>query len=469
MLDGAQVAGMQHLSVGRDGSFGDLLIDGVGSLVSVTGTTSPEARGGGATLPFVSYSVIGRNGTGNVTVRNGGSLSVSATVRGDGSPALDLGRDPGSFGRLSIIGSGSVVSMSAQSVLAGGGPGEAFNPLLRVGRDGSGELNITQGGKLLMHGGALATVADARNTSLYIGGVNSTTIGGKGTALVSGTGSEIRMTGADPHLAVGWGPQAFGQMTLADQALVDTRVLEVGGAGGTGVFKMDSASTNLSGQFAAGTQSGAVFVVGSGGGVGVATMANGSRMTISNPGSNGAGVLLGGTALRPGGDGSLTMTGGSRIDIQAEPGLGILRIGRDGSAMVRMRGASAIDVGDGQVIIARDKGSDGTLLMSENSSLSAGWVGIGRNKTETGDVDGGTGTVVLINSTLTAPTIVVGTNGFLGGTGTIVGNVTNYGIFAPGNSPGVIEIDGSFAAQAGSKTILEIESDGNGGFLTDLV
>ncbi|MCW5631005.1 MAG: PEP-CTERM sorting domain-containing protein, partial [Rhodoferax sp.] len=51
----------------------------------------------------------------------------------------------------------------------------------------------------------------------------------------------------------------------------------------------------------------------------------------------------------------------------------------------------------------------------------------------------------------------------------IVGNVTNYGIFAPGNSPGVIEIDGSFAAQAGSKTILEIESDGNGGFLTDLV
>ena len=134
-----------------------------------------------------------------------------------------------------------------------------------------------------------------------------------------------------------------------------------------------------------------------------------------------------------------------------------------------MRGASSINVGDGRVQIARDKGSDGTLLMSEGSSLTAGWVGVGRNKTETGDVDGGTGTFVLINSTLTAPTIVIGTNGFLGGTGTITGNVINHGIFAPGNSPGTLEIDGSFTALAGSKMILEIESNGAGGFNTDQV
>ena len=74
-----------------------------------------------------------------------------------------------------------------------------------------------------------------------------------------------------------------------------------------------------------------------------------------------------------------------------------------------------------------------------------------------------------LNSSLTAPTIVIGSNGFLGGTGTITGNVTNYGIFAPGNSPGTLEINGSFVAEAGSRTILEIESNGLGGFNTDRV
>ena len=62
---------------------------------------------------------------------------------------------------------------------------------------------------------------------------------------------------------------------------------------------------------------------------------------------------------------------------------------------------------------------------------------MGRNKTLIGDVDGGTGTLVLINSNLTATDIVIGSNGFLGGTGKITGNLVNHGIFAPGQSPGV--------------------------------
>ncbi len=412
---------------------------------------------------------IGRNGTGVVNVRNGGRLEIAATLA-EGSTAanISLGRGSASSGTLNIAGAGSVVQMSSQSVVAGGGPTEAFNPLLRVGRDGNGELNITQGGKLLMYGQAASTIADPRNTSLHIGDNSSTTPGGKGIALVSGVGSEIRMTGSDPFLAVGWGPQSFGQFTLTDFGSIDSGGIIVGGVG-TGVLKLDRATVNLSGQYTGGNQAGAFLVVGDGGGIGVATMANGSVLTISNQGSNGAGVFLGGTLVRPFGDGSLTMTGGSQINIQAAPGLGMVRIGRDGSALMRVRGASSVNIGDGQLIVARDKGSDGTLLVSENSSVTAGWVGVRRNKTAIGDEDGGTGTVVLINSTLVAPTIVIGSNGFLGGSGTITGNITNYGIFAPGNSPGTLEIDGSFTALAGSKMILEVESNGLGGFNTDLV
>jgi len=469
ILDGGSATGVQYVSVGRDGSFGEIMLDGLGSLLSVTGTVSPESRGGGATIPFVANMEIGRNGTGAVTVRNGARLEVKVKVAGDSGALMTLGRNAASSGRLTITGQGSTVLLSSQSLVPGGGPTEAFNPFMRVGRDGSGELNITQGGKLWLDGQAISTVTDSRFTSLYIGGNGSTTPGGKGIATVSGMGSEIKLTGSDTNIAVGWGPAAVGQLSVSDQGKISATGMSVGGAGSTGVLKLDNSRLEFAGQFTGGIVTGAFLAIGNGGGIGVANMANGSVVNISNQGLDGAGVYLGGTGNYPGGDGSLTMTGGSQINIQAAPGLGQLRIGRDGSALVRMRGASSIDVGDGQVLVARDKGSDGTLLISENSSLTAGWVGVGRNKTANGDVDGGTGTVVLINSTLTAPTIVVGTNGFLGGSGTIVGNVTNYGIFAPGNSPGTLEIDGSFTALAGSKMILEIESNGFGGFLTDLV
>ena len=136
---------------------------------------------------------------------------------------------------------------------------------------------------------------------------------------------------------------------------------------------------------------------------------------------------------------------------------------------MRLRGASSLDVGDGNLYMGRLSGSDGTLIVSESSTVTAGWVGVGRNKTATGDEDGGTGTFVLINSTLTAADIVIGTNGFLGGTGTITGNVVNHGIFAPGNSPGTLEIGGAFTAAAGSRMVLEVASDGAGGFNTDQV
>jgi hypothetical protein len=158
---------------------------------------------------------------------------------------------------------------------------------------------------------------------------------------------------------------------------------------------------------------------------------------------------------------------GSSLSVVAATGLAGVNVGREGSGFLRLRGASSLDIGDGLMFVARNSGSDGTVIASESSTITAGWVGIGARKTETGDVDGGTGTFVLINSTLTADNIVIGTNGFLGGTGTINGVVTNRGIFAPGNSPGRLEINGGYIAEAGSRLILEVEADGQGGFKTD--
>ena len=465
VLDGGTARGMFYLSVGRDGSVGDLLVDGAGARVWVNGTASAAANGSASNPVFD----IGRNGTGQVTVSHGGRIEIVASDARVNGPQLSLGRDAASSGALTIAGVGSVVSLSAASVAAGGGPTEAFNPFVRVGRDGNGTLNITGGGKLLMDGQAVSTVADSRGTSLYIGGTGDNTVGGKGIALVTGVGSEIRMTGSDTFIAVGIGPQSFGQLTVADGASVSAIGMNVGRSAGVGVLAVDHAQVNFSGQQTGAFQSGAFLSIGRSGGTGIVNIGNGSVVTMSNMGSSGASLNLGGTGPGPLGDGTLTLSGGSQIRIQAAPGLGVLSVARDGSGLMRVRGGSTVDVGDGSAYIGRLKGSDGTLILSEASSLSAGWVGVGRNKTPTGDIDGGTGTLVLINSTLTATDIVIGSNGFLGGTGKITGNLVNHGIFAPGQSPGTMEIAGGFTAAAGSRLILEVESDGHGGFNTDHV
>jgi T5SS/PEP-CTERM-associated repeat protein len=306
-----------------------------------------------------------------VSVRNGGRIELVAAGLANNGPQLSIGRDAASAGALSIAGSGSVVSLSAASVLAGGGPGEAFNPLMRVGRDGSGTLNITAGGKLLIDGQAVSTVADSRGTSLYVGGSGDTSVGGKGIALVSGTGSAIQMTGTDTFLAVGIGPQSFGQLTVADGGTVSAMIMNVGRSGGVGVLSMDNASLSLAGQQTGSSVSGAALSIGRSGGTGIANIGNGSRVTVTNLGSSGASVNLGGTGPGPTGDGTLTLSGGSSIQVVVAPGLASLVVGRDGTGLMRVKGASTVDVGDGAVFVGRLKGSDGTLLVSEGSTVSA--------------------------------------------------------------------------------------------------
>ncbi len=467
---GAKVTGIWYTSVGRDGANGSLTIDGAGSQVVVNGTATAAANGSAQ----VAAADIGRNGSGTVTVSNGGRLEVTATVGRTNGASLDLGREAASAGTLNIVGAGSVVALSAQSVLAGGGPAEAFNPLMRVGRDGSGSLTISAGGKLLIEGNALSTVADSRSTSLYIGGTGDTTNGGTGIARVTGAGSEIRLSGVDTYIGVGHGPQSNGQLIVADHGLVSAIGMNVGRSGGVGVLNVDNAALAFAGQQTGNVQSGAFLSIGRSGGIGVASLSNGSIVTLVNAGSQGASLNLGGTGPGPLGDGSLTLSGGSQVRVQAAPGLGVVSVARDGSGLLRLKGASSVDVGDGNFYIARLPGSDGTVIATENSRITAGWVGVGRNLTGTGtgSVDGGSATLVLNGATLNARDVVIGTNGFLGGTAgsiNVSGSITNYGIFSPGNSPGVFNINGKYVAGVGSRLVLEVQANGTGGFDVDEV
>ncbi len=468
VTDGGSVDGLWYSAVGRDGATGVLTIDGASSWVRLNSRASAVANQPSGTSQNAAMD-IGRSGTGTVNVLNGGRLLVEATEYRQGGNSLQLGRDAASSGTLNIQGAGSLVRLTGISNTPGGGATETRNPFVSIGREGNGTLNIGAGGKLLMEGGAVSTPDHRRSTSLIIGGYNDAEIGGKGIATVTGAGSEIRLTGGDTFVGVAMGPQSNGQLTVSNGASVSANGMHVGRSGGVGVLKVDAATLSFSGQQIGGTQSGAFFSIGNGGGIGVVTLSNASQVTLSNLGSSGVSMSIGGSGNFANGEGSVTLTGGSRIALQSQPGLNSLTVGREGSGFLRLRGGSSIDQGTGVLHIARNSGSDGTVIMSEGSSITAGWVGVGARRTDTGDTDGGTGTFVLINSTLNADQIVIGTNGFLGGTGTINGTVTNRGIFAPGTSPGRLEINGGFIAEKDSRMILEVESDGKGGFKTDQV
>lgn len=443
------------------GAQGNLLLDGAGSQITIAGV------GTGGT-PGAASVDVGRGGRGVATVSNGGRMLVTDnggdTRPGGTSPGMNVGRDSGASGSLTVTGAGTTVEIVSTSLGLPPGVADNFNPAMNVGRlaGATGTLVVSNGGKLLMQGNAVSTAADVRATNLFVGGSSDTDAGGAGTALVTGLGSEIRLSGSDAFIRVGRGPGASGLLTIADQGLVSSTAMNIGRVG-SGTLAMDNGTLNLAGQFTSDTVTGAALSIGNRGGTGVATVTNGSRVNLSNLGTSGASLNLGGTEPNPLGNGTLTVSGGSQVKLTAASGLATFQVGRDGTGFATFKEGSSIDIGDGSTYIGRLAGSNGTLRLESGSNLNAGYVGVGR----TPDGDGGTGRLIVSDSTLTATTIEVGTSGLLGGNGgTINGNVILHGILSPGESLGRIVVNGKFNTGSG-QLVLEVGSNGNGGFDTD--
>jgi len=421
-----------------------------------------------------AFAIIGRDGgTGAVTVSNGGRMLVTdggADSRSNGSsPGINLGHgSAGSAGSLTITGAGSTVQITSTSLGLGAGVADNYNPYMSVGRDAgsSGQLTISNGGKLLMTGNALTSLTDQRYTGLIIGGRSETNAGGNGQALVTGLGSEIRLTGTDAYVSVGRGPGSIGSLALANQGHLESTGLDVGWTGGHGTMTMDNATARLSGgPYVDGGGAGITVGLGTGS-VGALTMSNGSKITI-NSSTGPFGMNVGGRREVGNGTGTLTMQSGSMLEITGSQGHA-LSVGRStgsvGTALIT--GGSTVELGNGSVLIGRVVGATGTVRMSGASTMNANYVGIG----STPGVSTGTGTLIVSNSTVTAATVEIGLNGTLGGNeGTINGTVIVRGTLAPGESPGRIIVNGGIKGEVTGKIVLDIESDGHGGFLTDSV
>jgi T5SS/PEP-CTERM-associated repeat protein len=428
------------MNVGRDGAKGNVVIDGAGSLVTMAGLGQWATGQVGGSAVTIGWN----GGNGEVTVSDGGRLRVTDggvnTSTSAGSSAINVGYIGGT-GKLSINGANSVVEIVTTSINPGTGVPDNFNPFMAIGRDagGTGELAISAGGKLLLQGNALSTPTFGRGTNLNIGGYSDTVVSGNGTATVTGPGSALRVQGVDAFIAVG--RNGTGTLGLTNQALLETTVINVGrAANGNGTLTMDNSTMLLSGQYTGNPYSAGLALGSGNGSVGRATITNGSLVTITNMGSLGAGIYLGGLQISglDRGEGELTLSGGSQINVVTAPGLATLRIGNDGKGTATITGASQINLGDGTVHVGRLAAGTGTLRVESGSKLLAGEFNLGgssdtvagglANVTVTGagseiaarnDIGriavgrfGGNG-VLDVNSggTLTAKNLTVGRNG----------------------------------------------------------
>jgi hypothetical protein len=190
----------------------------------------------------------------------------------------------------------------------------------------------------------------------------------------------------------------------------------------------------------------------------------------------------------PQGSGTLALTGGTQVNINAAPGRGEFNVGYDGSGTALIDGpGTAVNVNNGgSVYVARLPGSVGTLVLSNGAVVNAGFVGVGVQGPgadgKSIGAQGGSGVLVLNDSTINATRFELGAGSLLMGNNGVIhvadtinpvtgavtrGPVVIAGTISPGTSPGRLRIECDVTMLADSRLILEISQTGVDNFEID--
>jgi T5SS/PEP-CTERM-associated repeat protein len=464
------------LEVGHNGGSGSIVIDGVGSSMTLSGPSASNGAdfGVGAVDTPSEAATLGPTTTGSITVQHGGSLTLDTVDNTHNGMAV--GRNGGT-GTVTVTGAGSLLQVLSTDNGSGTEGGAT------IGRSGNGTLNVLAGGQFNIN-----DTGTAAGGGLQIGGSNLQISNGEqpgtGIVTVSGTGSQLNVQSA--HGFIDDGYTGTGTLNVSSGGAVTAEGLAIAFyAGSTGSLSLNgrSSSVTLAGSDSP-TGNGARIQVGAGG-IGDAFITNGAELLI-NPTNPNGGIYIGGTGTEAGGVGTMTVSGGSQVLVSGTGNN--LVVGRNGTGTLTITGPSAVNVASGagstgQTFVGAIPTSftstsplSGSIVVANGATLDAGsLLGVASNGVDNGPGPGsagssnvGTGSVLMTgNSTINATNVVIGENGTFGGNGTVNGNVTNNGgILDVGASPDALDVNGNYT-QTGGTINLEVEPDGQGGFLTD--
>ncbi|WP_145286957.1 hypothetical protein [Pirellulimonas nuda] len=135
----------------------------------------------------------------------------------------------------------------------------------------------------------------------------------------------------------------------------------------------------------------------------------------------------------------------------------------DGSNWQPSRFDAAV-IHSGAVVVDSVGQHAGALLIapdsSDNASLSitAGWLMVDQ-RIEVGSSSGVGRLTLTPGGMLVAPVTEIGASGELTGEGELIGDLVNGGLVSPGDSPGILMVDGDYTQTAGGRLLMELSSE----------
>ena len=450
---------------------GSLVKSGTGAM-TLTGSNTyagGTAINGGSIIGYAGSTATNGSLQGNIAIALGASLGFDQTLSPNGNTSGTYAGQLSGAGFVTFLGNGTgVLTLSGNNTGLTGDMNFFNNSIVAISSAnnlGTGALNFANG---TLENTATLTLGNAVNLS----GTKGTFLTDAGTTMtltggVAGTGQLVK-TGTGTLLLAA--PSSYTGGTLVSAGILQ-------GDAGTGIQGniVNNAQVNLTGttQSYVGNMSGTgnVRVINSAiismDGLntysGSTTIDAGSALySFSNTGLSPNSAFVVNGILGPGG-GSTTNV--STIGSLAGSGLvvapGTLNIGNNNTSTT-----FSGKFGTGGFFLAATKNINkigtGTLTLSGTGSALTGNLGVnGGTLSLTGTLAAATttvasGAILSVDGTLTSPTLTVASGGrLIGGIGTapgtIIGAVTNNGTIAPGHSPGILAISGSYV-QTGTGT-----------------
>nr|WP_261334175.1 autotransporter outer membrane beta-barrel domain-containing protein [Rhizobium leguminosarum] len=383
------------------------VVPGAGTTVNIStigapGFTPVVLGVAGPVSTTVGSTQIGQSPTvpGVLTIQNGSILTSTGQVR--------IGVTAGATGIVTVTGPGSrwnatpAINLPVGFLGTGtinienGGQIDAINTLLGATAASSGTLNITSGGTLrtqTLRTGTGASQANFDNGILRATAANATFINGF-------SGTELNL--------------------LAGGLTIDTAGFAVGTDAASGFSGVGGLTVTGGGVFSLLANS--IYT-------GETQIDFGSSLALT-----GAGAVA--NSSRVVADGIFNVSAATTPTIQSLAGSGSVLLGAQTLTITNANDTFGGVIG----------GTGGLIVTGGNQTLS----GVNTYTGATA-VSGGR---LAVNGSITSPVMTSGT-GILGGTGTIIGDVTNAGVVAPGNSIGTLTIAGNYTGTGGT---IEIET-----------
>lgn len=447
-------------------STGSVTVDGEGSALNSAGlTVGNEGEGtlditnGGYVFSTSSAIGFGSTGSGAVTIDGAGSLwesLYSLHVGYEGSAALDITNGGAMSSHTAYV--GFVAGSTGAVTVDGAGSSWAVTWDLSLGHEGEGALDISGGGTVTSNSG-------------YIGREQ----GSSGAVTVDGHGSSWTME----NLSVG--DAGSGILDISGGAAVESESGFIGRYGsGIGIVTVDGAGstwTNDGSLYVGNLGTGTLNITGGGAvnGTDFAAFAgflaeSSGTVTVDGEGSTltSSGTLYLGYL----GAGSLTVANGASVShnlisvAATEISVGTINIGAAmGEAAVGAGTLDAVAIGFGAgsgSLVFNHTDTDYHLGAEINGRGVISQIGSG-STTLSGNSSGFSGTTTVEEGALVVNGLLGGSldvaNARLGGSGTVGTTVLGAGaVIAPGNSVGMLTVDGDLTFDADSTYEVEVDT-----------